>query len=522
MGVTRCHALHSYVFSKTFCVTLWSNFSESDTCRGLLEHDPEKKVTARGGWCQPNEIEDSIDNQLQVTYTRSFFSQQRPESVMAHQAHSIPWNLLAANFQYRFAEISYKGVTNLYPRFEASQGKELNHFVLAFNKAIEEHIESEASKYPQYEPPGPEEVVLSDEVVKKVSPTVHRVRHSYRPWLKTRRVDDYHKPNKPCRDHNDNSPEKCTCPLPLEDRKMKAFLHRWKANQCYYFWEENEAAFLGLETFKSLLLYGETDLLLRICSHPNVDYAKCWRQAECYDTGFTLGWDLICTNALSSYICLNVLYCYPELWDRSSGRSAEKDYRRTGCYQRMLRQCTERVVKSDLSCLPHRQFYGITDDQFVKDFERSCPYGILPIEKFLELDNVVGYQPSGSDVEEVQLILCGKGIPMEIVLDIMGLAKYTHQRRLVIPHDPLHPENWNELRKYLTYCWTLMVRCGVVAKGLGTFINWKRIVPICMVDLLGVFREYSFTESRRNMIEYVWAEDEPGIDEYDSYVPRFL
>jgi hypothetical protein len=89
-----------------------------------------------------------------------------------------------------------------------------------------------------------------------------------------------------------------------------------------------------------LILHGEIDAALRICSHSQVDYLNWWSQRVCYDAPANLGWDQICKKALGPYISLNMMDCFPELWDPDSGRTEENDYRRSKSYQMMLRTHT--------------------------------------------------------------------------------------------------------------------------------------------------------------------------------------
>lgn len=82
-------------------------------------------------------------------------------------------------------------------------------------------------------------------------------------------------------------------------------------------------------------------------------------------------------------------------------------------------------------------------------------------------------------------MLCFKGLPIELALDVMELAGYEAKRRLNIPHDPLHPYNRKELAQYLKYCWQLLVRCDMMAKALDMKIPWKVLISSSIVRLWG-------------------------------------
>ncbi|OBT85276.1 hypothetical protein VE02_06501 [Pseudogymnoascus sp. 03VT05] len=64
-----------------------------------------------------------------------------------------------------------------------------------------------------------------------------------------------------------------------------------------------------------------------------------------------------------------------------------------------------------------------------------------------------------------------KGLPLEVALEVLDHVEYIPRRRLPISDDPLHPENAEELRKYLKYCWRLLIGRNVLVKGTGGEIN---------------------------------------------------
>ena len=93
--------------------------------------------------------------------------------------------------------------------------------------------------------------------------------------------------------------------------------------------------------------------------------------------------------------------------------------------------------------------------------------------------------PARDDVPQVQQILSSRGLPAELVLDIMELAGYhAGEGRLKVPHDPFHRENRDELAKYLKYCWELLVRCEMLANVIGKVIPWEKLIYRSLVPLL--------------------------------------
>lgn len=224
-----------------------------------------------------------------------------------------------------------------------------------------------------------------------------------------------------------------------------------------------------------------------------------------------LGWDRVCIKALRAYVCLNTIYSFPKIWDEASGRTMEMDYRNSRCYQFTLRTCTSTEHGSEVSSYPHRQFFGIGDNQFkgddddpkirkthwlrwadTKDQNRWSYYrgrtdhcGKVPIDEFLAVENktFAGHRPGLSNVALVQDYLYQKGLPAELVLNVMELAGYKPAGRLSEPSDPFYPSNRTELARYLTYCWRLLVHCDMMAKALGMQLPWKQLLGDCITDL---------------------------------------
>lgn len=210
-----------------------------------------------------------------------------------------------------------------------------------------------------------------------------------------------------------------------------------------------------------------------------------------------------------AYICLNTIYCFPEIWNKASGKSEIEDYRHSGIYQFVVRTLTAR--RWGVMAYPHCFFFGIKEDQFnsyegcsMDEFEipregrarwkslmqrnDGCVagkhvYGKLPFDDFLALEHPAEHEPGPSDVDIVRSVLCLKGLPVELALDIMELADYTPKHRLNVSRDPLHPSNREELNQYLTFCWLLLVRCDMIAKEVGRKIDWRVAVTRCIETL---------------------------------------
>ncbi|RAK99894.1 uncharacterized protein BO80DRAFT_446219 [Aspergillus ibericus CBS 121593] len=199
---------------------------------------------------------------------------------MAHQAHNICWNILANNLIHRSPAYPDADLaSNLYFRFKPAQGKEVGYFAESFARNIAEHTKCERQKYPaKFDPIQPDEVLLDDRTAERIRPMAYKWCKAYRGWSIARRVD---KTAGLCPHRDDDGFFACGCPLPFSERKGSAFLRRYQSNHCYQFFDVNGAAFYNLQVVNALLVLGEMETVLRICSLEN-DLARWMEMYECY------------------------------------------------------------------------------------------------------------------------------------------------------------------------------------------------------------------------------------------------
>lgn len=190
---------------------------------------------------------------------------------MAHQAHNIPWTLLASNLRCVLSKPS-AAAPSLQFRTRQRQTKELMHFFEAFARNIEEHSACERRKYAdEYDPPDPDDVVLDEATVDKISRTVRRWRRAYDP-------SGFQAPpwGCPC-----DGIEDCACPvLSYRNRQASTFRLQYEYGPYYRFWEDNSNYYFNMEIIKTLLLHGEMDPILRICADPQSDFRHGWELGE--------------------------------------------------------------------------------------------------------------------------------------------------------------------------------------------------------------------------------------------------
>ncbi|KAL4736683.1 hypothetical protein BDV11DRAFT_193357 [Aspergillus similis] len=501
---------------------------------------------------------------------------------MAHQAHGIRWHALVGNLRYQPGD-PYSGTrSDIVFGFKPTQAKEIDYFAESFARNLNEHTGTERAKYPaKYEPPRPEDVLVDDATAQRLNRVVYKWRTRLNSGFKLQLdarwtgskalcphesdVSEARKRDDPIRqiDQDDEFKIGCSCPLPWKERKASAFLRQYMYNDCYKFYEANRGAFANLELVKTLLLYGEMDPILRACSHPGVDYAQWKDVRECYDVSTQLGWKTLYQHALDAYLILNVIYCLPESWDAETqrryqtnnpGSPTEHGYRNTAMYQKMVRSCTY-TDPSPVTTYPHQEFFGIPDGHFkdqysidkdlarhwpvLKNFlnqrkimqkefilnEPEFPHGQVPFEVFLNSTKTIPHLPSGSDIPRVFNILRSKGLPPELVLPILNMAGYDKaQCRLPVVHDPFHPDNRGELKKYLTFCWLTLIRCNMFAQELKVMIDWKREIIDCLLRFVGLPGgkqlhkwEYEYNSGRPDRIIYQFLDAQGKVSHTLSF-----
>ncbi|KAH7323249.1 hypothetical protein B0I35DRAFT_349777 [Stachybotrys elegans] len=386
---------------------------------------------------------------------------------MAHQAHNIPWNVLASNFKWRAVNHCKDGATDFHWRRKPRQSREITYFIKAFKKTILEHAETQRARcIDTIHAPEQDGVVLSDEVCQ-------RIMFIFQHWHESKTKPHHHA-------NADQIQQGGKCVLPQQQRHMQAFLQPRRPNDCYEFFRVNSEAYFNLEIIKMLLLYREMDVLWKICSHPDQDLASWW-QAEpcCCATEKDLGWDMICKMALRAYLLLNLIDCFPETWQNDA--VGEKNYRNTKLYQSTVRYLTKGRGNPIIAAYPHREFFGIPDNHFKKPCH-LC--GCLPYDTFIWVGGEAGYIPLPTEIDQVRQTLHDKRLPGELVDQIMSLAQYgKFTRRLPTPHDPFKPENRAELQKYLKYCWLLMVQSQVLGQRIGLDLKWEEMISEALVDM---------------------------------------
>ncbi|KAJ4268902.1 hypothetical protein NW762_002973 [Fusarium torreyae] len=396
---------------------------------------------------------------------------------MAHQAAILPWDVLASIFELRDVNPCQCNVKDFHPRDHLDNSRKLFDFIEAFLQKAFADARLERSKYPKkYEVPDGNEVIVTDEVARRITPTVERwLTEDDDPYL-----DEDSIPVKKLRRGqlcpHTNESDRCKCPLPYKERKMSAFKRFYTPNNCFEFGSVNGEAFRNLELVKMLLLHGEMDPILRACTYELSGLGAWWEEGECHCGDPDLGWNRICMFAMQMYIVLNLIYCFPETWERNG--SPIDNYGDIKSYQFAIRTCTRSHYASEIPTYPHRDFFGVEKGQF-KDtavpYDRQrwmhleekkvdiyihpyFPCGLMSSNEFFNFEKPISYQPHETDIPQVRWMLRQKGLPVELAEMILETASYTPKRILPVSGKPFHPRNRAELNCYLEQCWQLIVR----------------------------------------------------------------
>lgn len=265
---------HLWVDGAEICRPPKCYFSYGDDHAQYVSHATSRRLTPSPiiHAIQEQRVKDSGSLSFESRPVRTSFSLDWP-GTMAHQAHNIPWNIFTSNFCW-VPRSSHRFVTpSLHLRGKPTQAKELQYFVEAVARNLDEHSACERKKYPEaYDPPAREDLLIDDETTKKISPSVYRAE-----------IDFNGAGVKPYRGGlcGHKGEAECSCAVPYEKRKVSSFLHPYQENDCYKFKQVNGLAFSNLELTKILVMHGEMSPVLRLCAHPDVHLRSWFSVQEC-------------------------------------------------------------------------------------------------------------------------------------------------------------------------------------------------------------------------------------------------
>ncbi|KAJ8118104.1 hypothetical protein OPT61_g844 [Boeremia exigua] len=415
-----------------------------------------------------------------------------PGRITSGRHRDISWQTLADNVKFMHCNPRNRGITNLYLRKKPNQDKELQYFASGFARALSTYAQVERKKYVASPiPPELDERVIPEEAVRKMARTVLHYKGQ---------LDELHESNF----SNALSLYECT------PRRFVSDTHPCEGDM-----------FHGLrdccEQTKTMLIYGEMNSLFHLAAHPEVRFYRLWDE-DIYANANGFGLNKLKDSMLQAYICLNIMVLKPELYDPTSRQAflqAEMnahrttsdpnlyDYRLTAAYQRMLLCCTG-VPCAPNYCeahtYPHREFFGIPRGMLLFNHwyarRKQCQPGTVRIGDLAEEEFRGVHLPSKADVEIVLDCFRKKKLPTELALQILDMAEYKPIGRLWIREDPLHVANAEELKKYLSFCWKVLVRINMLVEECGKSLDWESEVADAICTLLGLSKSGRRTEHR--------------------------
>jgi len=221
---------------------------------------------------------------------------------------------------------------------------------------------------------------------------------------------------------------------------------------------------------------------------------------------------------------LNNTYLHAETWDVLAKRKfienkikmgsvykeQEVDYRRSFARGKVISRCTGHR-QYDVHTFPHRLFFGVSKQAYDgnKWHQPGCGrwYRNAVIPGKVEISEGERYLPVSEDVEIVLFYLRIKGLPTELGLKVIKLADFKPERKLPIAGDPLNLRNRGKLRKYLSWCWKVLVWCDIFMSADGHKISWVYEISDMIGELWG-----GDGNSGKRMFRYFTRDEEDDID----------
>ncbi|KAJ6060671.1 hypothetical protein N7444_002525 [Penicillium canescens] len=382
---------------------------------------------------------------------------------MAHQAHSLPWHTLAANFeQRRVGKHKYL----LAPLNKPHQGKQITHFTVAFARALTEFSTTERRKY------SPainvrtsiedDDDVVSETAIQGLNDLFYQVRDE------TRKA-------KNCNVGADKPP------FPLPQLSTRSYSTDWAGNVVRT--EEEIAAYdeelQKKETPRALLGAGKMSTG-GVVARRRPTLKRMWSWNDHYDQ---CGLKQLMERTVDFYIGMNVLYCKPEWY--AEGENAWQSYLDGNMMQ--IYQPERELGKYRTGWLFGKPSGPLTTAELPPaewvpiKFIRRKDYRSTPIYKSMLS-------------EEKNCHALGPYCPLEpgyawsiphwqffgygAIIGHGGWPSATESP----PADPLKNGGGQGLRNYLKICWEILVRLDIFMGELDVHIDWQQVASGSIAD----------------------------------------
>ncbi|KAJ5097816.1 hypothetical protein N7532_004817 [Penicillium argentinense] len=406
---------------------------------------------------------------------------------MAHQAHSLPWHTLAANFeQRRVGKCKYL----LAPLNKPRQGKQITHFTVAFARALTEFSATERCKY------SPainvrtsiedDDDIVSETAIQRLNDLFYQVRDE------TRKAKNCNVgPDKP--------------PFPLPQLSTRSYSTDWAGNVIRT--EEEIAAYdeelqkkrnapRSARCWKNVdwwrghaettdvltmwLILGEMETLFKIARYAPETVKRMWSWNDHYDH---CGLKQLMERTVDFYIGMNVLYCKPEWY--AEGENAWQSYFdekmvRTDRYERELERYRTGWPFGNPSAplttaeLPPAEWVPI---KFIrrKDY-RSTPIYKSMLSEGKNCHALGPYRPLKPGY--AWSIPHWQFFGYSAIIGLGGWPTATQSP----PADPLKNGGGQGLRNYLKICWEILVRLDNFMRELDVRIDWQQVASDSIAD----------------------------------------
>ncbi|CAH0033929.1 unnamed protein product [Clonostachys rhizophaga] len=338
---------------------------------------------------------------------------------------------------------------------------------------------------------------------------------NFRPFLKhTIKGGPYNYDGSPYTTSSSRRPEE----LPLLDyRELGAFL----PNR----WDDEDDAYFANQLFKLLILQNEMDPIIKICKHPEADLFEMWecqRGQYINSLEFEAGWHWVPLLALQAYIILNLLSCGTRRLGKESVRITEIRVA-TRIHSRLARTTRLKHILLGFRIDAFLEYQTIMNPNgggivHIKNVRRKHTNSGYARAAQANWKTEVGAFEAANPAVRYTFEISGRArhyleLRTELADYIMEIAEYQvpFGHRLKIPHDPLHPRNREELKKYLRYCWGIVIRCEVIARLQNQVIPWQHMiyeVLRCSLNSKGSFRDASRWKYIRNEIGHYFEGSE--------------
>ncbi|KAJ6030297.1 uncharacterized protein N7446_000642 [Penicillium canescens] len=390
---------------------------------------------------------------------------------MAHQAHSLPWHTLAANFeQRRVGKHKYL----LAPLNKPHQGKQITHFTVAFARALTEFSTTERRKYSPAI--NVRTSIEDDDDVLEMRHERLRIAMSglISPLSAATTFDPELFHGLGWKRSPNGGRNRCLRRRTAEKGNAPRSARCWKNVD----WWRGRAETTDVLTM--WLILGEMETLFKIARYAPETVKRMWSWNDHYDQ---CGLKQLMERTVDFYIGMNVLYCKPEWY--AEGENAWQSYLDGNMMQ--IYQPERELGKYRTGWLFGKPSGPLTTAELPPaewvpiKFIRRKDYRSTPIYKSMLS-------------EEKNCHALGPYCPLEpgyawsiphwqffgygAIIGHGGWPSATESP----PADPLKNGGGQGLRNYLKICWEILVRLDIFMGELDVHIDWQQVASGSIAD----------------------------------------